>query len=71
MKKTKEDFQHKLKNLPTEFEWELPNYDKVFEENLLTEINSILSKERKHIPKDAHNWLYCIENGINFKQRLI
>ena len=27
---------------------------------------NILSKERKHIPKDAHNWLYCIENGINF-----
>lgn len=69
--KTKEDFQYKLKNLPTEFEWELPKYDEEFKENLLTEIDSILSKDRKHIPKDAHNWLYCIENGINFKNDII
>ena len=69
--KTKEDFQYKLKNLPTEFEWELPNYDKEFEENLTTEIDKILSKERKHIPKDAHNWLYCIQNDINFKNDII
>jgi hypothetical protein len=69
--KTKEDFQSKLKNLPKEFKWELPNYDKEFEENLTTEISNILSKERKHIPRDASKWLYCIENGINFKNDII
>ena len=30
-----------------------------------------MDKERKHIPKDAHNWLYCIENNINFKNDII
>ena len=30
-----------------------------------------MDKERKHIPKDAHNWLYCIENDINFKNDII
>jgi hypothetical protein len=69
--KTKEEFQSKLKNLPKEFKWELPNYDKQFEENLTTEISNILSKERKHIPRDASKWLYCIENGINFKNDII
>ena len=69
--KTKEDFQSKLKNLPKEFKWELPNYDEQFKENVLNSINEIMDKERKHIPKDAHNWLYCIENGINFKNDII
>ena len=69
--KTKEDFQSKLKNLPKEFKWELPNYDEQFKENVLNSINEIMDKERKHIPKDAHNWLYCIENNINFKNDII
>ena len=69
--KTKEDFQYKLKNLPKEFSWELPNYDEQFKENVLSSINEVMDKERKHIPKDAHNWLYCIENGINFKNDII
>ncbi len=49
----------------------LPNYDEQFKENVLNSINEIMDKERKHIPKDAHNWLYCIENGINFKNDII
>jgi len=71
--KTKEDFQSKLKSLSSyeRFEWKLPNYDEQFKENVLNSINEIMDKERKHIPKDAHNWLYCIENGINFKNDII
>ena len=48
--KTKEDFQSKLKNLPKEFKWELPNYDEQFKENVLNSINEIMDKERKQIP---------------------
>ena len=49
------------------FTWEVKNHDKVFHHNLLYNMKKIMDKERKHIPKDAMNWLYCILNGINYK----
>ena len=30
-------------------------------------MSDIMNKDRKHIPKDANKWLYCILNDINYK----
>ena len=67
--KTKDEFQTQVKNLKNmnNFTWEVKNHDKVFHHNLLYNMKKIMDKERKHIPKDAMNWLYCILNGINYK----
>ena len=67
--KTKDEFQTQVKNLKnmSNFTWEVKNHDKVFHHNLLYNMKRIMDKERKHIPKDAMNWLYCILNGINYK----
>ena len=67
--KTKDEFQTQVKNLKNmnNFTWEVKNHDKVFHHNLLYNMKRIMDKERKHIPKDAMNWLYCILNGINYK----
>ena len=32
--------------------------------NVIKSISTVMDKPRKHIPKDANNWLYCILNGI-------
>tara|TARA_Y100001951_G_scaffold104633_1_gene116893 strand:- start:165 stop:1565 length:1401 start_codon:yes stop_codon:yes gene_type:complete len=67
--KTKEEFQSLLRKIDTvkNFEWKLTDYNLIFENNLVNSMKNIMSKPRKHIPKDALNWLYCILNGINYK----
>jgi len=49
------------------FTWDIPNHDEKFAYNIIKSISNIMSKPRKHIPKDANNWLYCILNGLNYK----
>ena len=49
------------------FTWEIPNHDNKFAYNVIKSISTVMDKPRKHIPKDANNWLYCILNGIKYK----
>tara|TARA_B100000287_G_scaffold81330_1_gene73896 strand:- start:359 stop:1309 length:951 start_codon:yes stop_codon:yes gene_type:complete len=67
--KTKDEFHTQVKNLKQmgNFTWDIPNHDEKFAYNIIKSISNIMSKPRKHIPKDANNWLYCILNGLNYK----
>ena len=67
--KTKDEFQTQVKKLEeiNEFDWELEKHDSKFAYNIIKSMSNIMNKPRKHIPKDANNWLYCILNGLNYK----
>jgi len=67
--KTKDEFQTQVKKLKEmdNFVWDIPNHDSKFAYNIIKSMSNIINKPRKHIPKDANNWLYCILNGIKFK----
>ena len=60
--KTKDEFQTQVRKLSSmdNFIWKVDNHDEKFSNDLISSMEKIMSKERKHIPKDANNWLYCI-----------
>ena len=67
--KTKDEFRTQLEKIKTmdNFSWKIKNHDDKFKQNVISCMSDIMNKNRKHIPKDANNWLYCILNGINYK----
>ena len=70
--KTKDEFQTQVRKLSSmdNFIWKVDNHDEKFSNDLISSMEKIMSKERKHIPKDANNWLYCILKGINYKHEI-
>ena len=71
--KTKDEFLDLLKQVESDnsksFEWEIPNYDEIFEMNLISSMEDCIRTDLKS-PKDALKWIYCILNGYEFKQQI-
>ena len=69
--KTKDEFLDLLKQVESDsgksFEWEIPNYDEIFEMNLVSSMEDCIRTDLKS-PKDALKWVYCILNGYKFKK---
>lgn len=66
---TKREFLNLLKTIPTKLNWELPNHDDIWKENLYKDMISC-AKNTKAIPKTALDWAYCIKKGIQYKKEI-
>ena len=67
--KTKDDFQHKLQNLPDNFSHQIPKHDEVFRGNLVNAMENSwnVTKENKE-GSFCKPWLYFILNDLEYKK---
>ena len=67
--KTKDDFQHKLQNLPDNFSHRIPKHDEVFRGNLVNAMENSwnVTKENKE-GSFCKPWLYFILNDLEYKK---
>jgi hypothetical protein len=70
----KKSFLELLDNTPTELEWELPEHDKIFKDNLINDlIEGCESKKKRTVktPSAGIEWLYHILKDNGFKKNLL
>jgi hypothetical protein len=70
----KQSFVDSLKNVPETMDWELPNHDLQFKNNLLTDLENACKGKKKRIMREPTNgveWLYHILQDNGYKKNLL
>ena len=72
--KDKKSFVDSLDNLPDKLDWDLPDHDKQFKTNLLTDLENACKGKKKRIMREPTNgveWLYHILQDNGYKKNLL
>lgn len=64
------EFYELLANLPDTIDWKIEEHDKIWEDNLKTDMVECI-RNTKSIPKTALEALYCIREGISYKKEIM
>ena len=70
----KKSFLELLDNTPDTIEWDLPEHDELFKNNLLNDLEDSLGSDKKKVvrePGAGMEWMYHILQGNGYKKNLL